>query len=147
MKAPKTYPTVTKEDIQFRNEAIAIYMGYKFFAWNSPDNQLKIGGYWAKANAKIHHLKVKDNVLQCNFRRLEYRDNMEWMIPVMQKIEKEGCIVKFSLCIGAYCEVFKSNGTFKLSQKWSHESNDPKEAIFVAISNYCIDKNNEQPKN
>jgi hypothetical protein len=57
---------------------------------------------------------------------------------VVEKIERNGCIVEIAFCLAGSCRIIK--GSFKNPVKTlaNTESNSPIEAVFLAVSDYCL---------
>jgi hypothetical protein len=129
-------------EINKRNEAIADFMGYKYFPWNSPEHQLKgLGGYWAKKNASIHNPKL--NILSTSKNKLEYHSNWSWIMSVVEKIESldngryEIVIGKMDVIIYDWKETPEKN----IVQVDKYEDETRLELLFEAVSDLCLELN------
>jgi hypothetical protein len=63
-----------------------------------------------------------------------------YFIPVLEKIESEGCIVELSMCLGKLCRITKINAHAE-NMRISHESNSTIEAVYSAVAEYTRWKN------
>jgi hypothetical protein len=146
---------MTNNEIINRNRAIAEFMGYKYFPWNSPEHQLKgLGGYWAKKNDKRHSLKI--NVLHCSSGKLQYNSSWSWLMPVVEKMERE---IRYNDYLGYdrpigisisefHCSIILPNPDegFDYKEGWyndekfhtAQKGNTKIEAVFLAVSDYCL---------
>jgi hypothetical protein len=116
-----------QEEIRERNIAIAEFMGARWRA--KEDNKAPlyrfdepIGNQYA-----FHHTE------------LQYHSSWDWLLPVCKKIESEGCIVQITLCLAGHCRITKGNFKVPIKTIANVESNDPIEAVFLAVSDYCLE--------
>lgn len=125
-----------QQEINKRNEAIADFMGYKYFPWNSPDHQLKgLGGYWAKKNAKIHHPKM--NILSTAKNKLRYNYDWNWLADVFITISRtKGCTY---IVTPGYCKVVTIHGSFRSTSETTLD------ACFIAVSDFCLSQQKVNP--
>lgn len=70
--------------------------------------------------------------VDCGIKTLNYNNNWQLLMPVIEKIEKSGCIVEMWLSLGTGCRITKVNPVLH----FSNESNELNVAVFNTIVDY-----------
>ena len=64
---------------------------------------------------------------------LHFHESWDWLIPVIIKIEKQGCIIEMSMAANSQCRILKlEEPMFSLFA----ESNNPIESVFTCCMDY-----------
>lgn len=110
---------MTPQEITEGNKLIAEFDGYKFY--NDAQGDFPNGYYC-----------LKDNSLPMFPEDFCYHENWSWLMPVVEKIEKNGCIVEIWMSLGKGCRIQKVLTKIK---NWQtvRESNSTIEAVWLAV--------------
>lgn len=100
---------------EVNNALIAEFMGLRFH---------KIG--WVD----VCHI---DGNYECE--KLKYHTSWDWLIPVVEKIEQQGCIIEIWLSLGKGCRIQKPI-TQGESYQAVMESNSTIEAVWLTVIEY-----------
>lgn len=65
---------------------------------------------------------------------LEYHSSLDWLMPVVEKIESMGYIVEIWLSLGRGCKIFKPN--YEPNINFCAESNSLIEAIWLTVVDF-----------
>ena len=127
---------MTKEEVNKRNEAIAIFMGGKLSKPKNPINS----PYW-KIPRHNTYLGNPNKVYILYYDRF-----WDWIMPVIEEIEKPGSIWLVEIGFNA-CKIFNlMNLNNSTDAEYSRIGIHKRQAVFLAVSDYCINynkKNNE----
>lgn len=133
---------MTKEDTQNGNFLIANFMGYKYEEGLGKDH---CGWYKIVYSTFDTEKELGHREYLCRNDSMMYHKSWKWLMLVVEKIEKTGCIVEMTFCLGMTCKIQK--GDFKNGTKYflATETNDMKESVFLSVVEY-IKWYNEQNK-
>jgi len=94
--------------------------------------------YWFKNH---HHVLVAHKAI--NVFAFKYHSSWDWLMPVVEKIERNGFIVEMWLSLGKGCRIFRPN--YEPSISFSNESNSMIEAVYLTAAE-AIEWYNSQSK-
>lgn len=120
-------PKKVSEHHMLNNSKIALFMGAK---------------YWPKSRNIFKKYSDAYEFIGAAFgpNQLRYHESWNWLISVVQRIEKSGYLVEITFGIGTLCRIWNQNGTISAT-----ESNDPIEAVYNAVLEF-IEFKNQPPK-
>jgi Pyruvate/2-oxoacid:ferredoxin oxidoreductase delta subunit len=150
-------------EINKRNEAITLFMGYKF-TYLSEEDFSDIGGletkckiyskiplevdysldsiHWRDDRDKFFFVTLSGWDINPAINELKYNSSWDWLMPVVEKIEKHGCIIQITFCLAGSCRITKGSFKDPIKTLANTESNSPIEAVFLAVSDYCLNQIN-----
>lgn len=73
---------------------------------------------------------------------LNFHCSWDWLMPVVETVEKHGTIIDINLCLGKSCRITKGN--FKTGIVYTEviESNSTIEAVYLSVINFIKWYNN-----
>jgi hypothetical protein len=115
----------------FNDKLIADFMGVKnVFEYKLKEKEgvMTLGLYIANSSdGDIDYTHDGINFIQ-------YGYSFDWLMPVIEKIEKQGCIVEIWLSLGKGCRIMKPTNTPCIVSEY--EGNSLMEVIYGAIIGY-----------
>ncbi|MBA3900975.1 MAG: hypothetical protein H0X62_12345 [Bacteroidetes bacterium] len=72
----------------------------------------------------------------------KYHNSWDWLMPVVENIERHGCIVEIWLSLGKGCIIIKGNFTKSVKTIANTESNSTIESVWLSVLEY-IDWHNK----
>lgn len=67
---------------------------------------------------------------------LRYHNDWNWLMPVVEKIERMGCIIEIWLCLGKGCRITKGSFKAPVVEIANTESNSAIEAVYSAVLSF-----------
>lgn len=121
------------------NALIAEFMGYEYIPYRDGSVNRPFG--WRKKHVtQFFHDENMDigfppdkQYLGRSKNDLLFHYSMDWLSPVIQQIQHQGCIIEIALSLGVTCKIMKVNPFNVVA---SMETNDPKETIWRAVVQY-----------
>jgi len=94
------------------------------FRWYDPPEVVKIGRsiIW-----------TEHPILEYTSAKAHFHEDWNWLMPVIEKIEKTGCIVEIWLCLGKGCRITKGNFKTPIQTISNTESNSTIGAVWLAV--------------
>lgn len=120
------------------NYNIAVFMGSKY----SKDRLLDINDN--QIFVPLHGVCRYDTIESGKGKILEYHKSWDWLIPVIEKIEKQGCIIQVSFSGITNCKITVGNFKEPIITVANTESQDSMKAIYTAVIEYIKWYNNEK---
>lgn len=118
------------------NYNIAVFMGSKY----SKDRLLDIDDN--QIFVPYHGVCRYDTIELGKGKILEYHKSWDWLFPVIEKIEKQGCIIQISFSGITNCKIIVGNFKEPIITAANTESQDSMEAIYTAVIEYIKWYNN-----
>ena len=126
-----------KEEILKGNKLIAKFMPNMVFI--EPKNK-DCKSYWRKLDA--------DNLPMAEYIKdgLRYHSSWDWLMPVVEKIEKSGCIVEMSLSLGGFCRIVWIGRKGEGATSFNNQDNNLLNCTFQTVIEF-IEYFNQHPIN
>lgn len=105
-------------------------MGAKFGI--DPNLRLDIGECWLPIHGICNYMTTESG----KGKILEYHKSWDWLIPVVEKIEKQGSIIQISFSGITNCKIIVGNFKEPIITVANTESQNSIEAIYLAVVDY-----------
>lgn len=116
-----------KEEILEGNKLIAEFMGCEFGH-----------GFWAGAGDYF----FPGNTATAS--ELKYHSSWDWLMPVVEKIEKVGCVVQIWKSNAAGCKITKIGSRHEKPKSFTIEGNSLIEAVYETVVDFIKWHNTNQ---
>lgn len=140
---------MTKKEIIKNNTFIALFMGARYVSdWrflDNPENPPEPTYVFTKETVPTKHA-----CYNWGAEDLQYHENWNWLMPVLEKIEREhGCIIEMFWSLGRGCKIMKldpqKHPSLEFTKTFFGEHSESILSVYIAVIQF-IDWHFQQTK-